>query len=168
MPLDDIRCKDYNFPMTDALQQEIKQRKPFGSPEEVAYLNLLRTASVLSEDVSEALKARGLTPTQYNVLRILRGAGSAGLSCSEVGERMVTRDSDITRLVDRMEKMGFVARERSTEDRRVVTTRITKEGTRLVSELDEPIRELHRRQLQHMEPAELDTLVSLLEKARQP
>jgi DNA-binding MarR family transcriptional regulator len=154
--------------MNESLQVEIKQRKPFSSLEEAAYLNVLRTASVLSEDVSEALKSRGLTPTQYNVLRILRGAGAVGLACGEVGERMVTRDSDITRLVDRMEKMGLVARERSTEDRRVVTTRITPEGMRLVNELDTPILELHQRQLQHMKPAELDTLVSLLEKARQP
>jgi DNA-binding MarR family transcriptional regulator len=154
--------------MTDGLQQEIRQRKPFGSVEEAAYLNLLRTVSVLSEEVSEALKARGLTPTQYNVLRILRGAGAAGLPCGEVGERMVTRDSDITRLVDRMEKMGLVARERSTEDRRVVTTRITQEGMQLANELDQPIRALHRHQLQHMEPSELDTLVRLLEKVRQP
>jgi DNA-binding MarR family transcriptional regulator len=153
--------------MTDSLQQELKQQKPFGSLEEAAFLNLLRTASILSERVGEVLKAKGLTPTQYNVLRILRGAGPAGLSCSEVGERMVTRDSDITRLVDRMEKMGLVARERSTEDRRVVTTRITKGAMRLVGELDQPVLELHRRQLQHMEPAELDSLVALLEKARQ-
>lgn len=154
--------------MTDGLQREIRQRKPFGSVEQAAYLNLLRTVSVLSEEVSEALKARGLTPTQYNVLRILRGAGAAGLPCGEVGERMVTRDSDITRLVDRMERMGLVARERSTEDRRVVTTRITQEGMQLANELDQPIRALHRRQLQHMEPSELDTLVRLLEKARRP
>ncbi len=153
--------------MTDSLQQELKQQKPFGSLEEAAFLNLLRTASILSERVGEVLKAKGLTPTQYNVLRILRGAGPAGLSCSEVGERMVTRDSDITRLVDRMEKMGLVARERSTEDRRVVTTRITKGAMRLVGELDQPVLELHRRQLQHMKPAELDSLVALLEKARQ-
>lgn len=152
--------------MTDRLQQELKQRKPFGSLEEAAYLNLLRTASLLSEQVSEMLKAQGLTPTQYNVLRILRGAGAAGLSCGEVGDRMVTRDSDITRLVDRMEKMGLVARERSTEDRRVVTTRITPEGVRIANNLDQPMLELQKRQLQHMEPSELDTLVSLLEKAR--
>lgn len=153
--------------MKSALQNEIRQAKPFDSSEEAAYLNVVRTASVLSEGVAEALKANGLTPTQYNVLRILRGAGAAGLSCGEVGERMVTRDSDITRLLDRMEKIGLIVRERSTEDRRVVTTRITEEGLRLVSEMDEPISRLHQRQLGHLDPAELDTLVSLLEKARE-
>jgi DNA-binding MarR family transcriptional regulator len=152
--------------MSETLQAEIKQTRPFGSPEEEAYLNLMRTANALEQGVTELLKSYGLTGTQYNVLRILRGAGTCGLPCGEAAERMVTRDPDMTRLLDRLEKMGAIERERSTEDRRVVITRLRAEGRALVDRLDEPMAELHRQLLGHLDPEELRTLTALLTKVR--
>lgn len=152
--------------MSETLQTEIKQTRPFGSPEEEAYLNLLRTANTLEQGVTELLKSYGLTGTQYNVLRILRGAGERGLPCGETAERMVTRDPDMTRLLDRLERMGAIERERSTEDRRVVMTRLRAEGRALVDRLDQPMAELHRRLLGHLGAEELRTLTALLTKVR--
>src|SRR5690606_2268200 len=107
------------------LLTEIKQRKPFACREEAVYLSIIRTADKLGRRFSEMMKSVDLSPTQYNVLRILRGAGGDGLACGAISERMVTRDPDITRLLDRLEKRGLVARSRDKEDRRVVTARIT-------------------------------------------
>jgi DNA-binding MarR family transcriptional regulator len=107
------------------LAKEIKQSKPFRSREEEAFLNLARTHEVLAARVAELLKPYQLTPTQYNMLRILRGAGAEGLTCSQATERMLTADPDVTRLLDRMEAQELIRRERSKEDRRVVVTRIT-------------------------------------------
>lgn len=150
------------------LQQELKKRKPFELPEEEAFLNLWRTFDGLRGEFESLFRSRGLSDSQYNVLRILRGVGSEGLPCSEIAQRMVSRDPDITRLVDRLEKAGLVARARVSHDRRVILVRITSAGLALVGELDDPIRKLHRRQLGHLSAAELAELSDLLVKARKP
>jgi DNA-binding MarR family transcriptional regulator len=152
--------------MTGKIQQELKQTRPMGSMEQEAYLNVLRTSNALLAGLSELLKGYDLTQTQYNVLRILRGAGDRGLTAGEVGERMITRDPDVTRLLDRLEKRGLVERWRSGEDRRVVHTRITPAGLSLIGPLDERVAELHVRQLGHVGPDRLATLIELLESAR--
>ncbi|HEV7906250.1 MAG TPA: MarR family transcriptional regulator, partial [Pyrinomonadaceae bacterium] len=131
-------------------------------PEEDLYLSLLRTAERLSRGVTETLGRADLTPTQYNALRILRGAGDAGVSCTEVSDRMVTKDSDVTRLLDRLEARKLISREREAKDRRRVVARITDEGLRVLAELDEPIAETHRRQLGHLGEKQLATLGRLL------
>lgn len=148
------------------LQKELKQTRPFVSREEEVYLNIQRTAELLWSGVNETFKQVDLTPTQYNVLRILRGAGGQGVSCGEVSERLVTKDSDITRLLDRLETRGLISRERDKRDRRVITTRITDEGFRLLAGLDKPVAECHRRQLGHMGEKRLAALSKLLEDAR--
>jgi DNA-binding MarR family transcriptional regulator len=150
------------------LQTEIKQKAPFSSVEQEVYLNLLRTGDAISQRVEKLLQASGLSGTQYNVLRILRGAGSQGLTCGETGERMVTHDPDITRLLDRLERRKLITRARGTRDRRVVTTRITPAGLRLLGSLDEPLAELHRSLFKHMQKQDLRKLSSLLEKVRSP
>ena len=151
--------------MTD-LRTEIKQTRPFGSLQEEAYLSLIRTAAMLSHSFNDALKDRGITGTQYNALRVLRGAGPRGLCRNEVRDRLVARVPDATRLLDRLERMGLIERERSGGDRRVVTTRITPAGTRLLAELDEPTLALHQRQFADADEAELRALVGVLERVR--
>jgi DNA-binding MarR family transcriptional regulator len=135
-------------------------------PEERVFVSLLRTADALSRAGEVLMKPYGLSATQYNVLRVLRGAGDAGLACSEVGERLISRDPDITRLLDRMESRGLIARARESQDRRVVKTRITEAGLQLLSELDGPVQELHRRQLRHLSARQIQQLSNLLERAR--
>lgn len=134
--------------------------------EERVFVALWRTADTLSRAGEGLLKAHELSSTQYNVLRILRGAGEKGLSCREIGERLITRDPDITRLLDRLEARSLLARARETGDRRVVTTRITAEGLRLLEQLDAPVQDLHRHQLGHMPEKQLLQLLDLLERAR--
>jgi DNA-binding MarR family transcriptional regulator len=152
--------------MSNRLRDEIKQTRPFSSPEQEAFLSLGRTWAVLEHAMAEALKPHGITPTQYNVLRILRGAGEAGLCRSEIIERMIARVPDATRLLDRMEAVDLVERERSEEDRRFVTTRITEAGLRLLVELDATILELHQRQFAALDETGLRTLIDLLALAR--
>lgn len=152
--------------MTGHLQQEIKQRKPFASLEQEVVLNVMRTAGSFRQGTTELLKPYDISAPQYNVLRILRGAGDEGLPCSEVGDRLVSRDPDVTRLLDRLEKRGLIDRGRSATDRRVVTATITKKGIALVNDLDKPVTEMHGSQLGHMKKKELKKLVTLLEKAR--
>ena len=132
------------------------------------FVSLLRTADALAREAEDLLKPFNLSGTQYNVLRILRGAGDEGLACREVGVRLISRDPDITRLLDRMETRGLIARAREARDRRVVRTRITPEGLRLLAELDKPVRELHRRQLRHIPEKQLRQLSALLDRAREP
>lgn len=153
--------------MAATLKAEIKQKAPFASVEQEVYLNLLRTGDALSQRVETLLRSSGLSGTQYNVLRILRGAGRTGLTCGETGERMVTHDPDITRLLDRLEKRELIARSRDTRDRRVVTTRITPQGLRLLATLDKPLTELHRSLFRHVPQRELKKLSSLLDKVRE-
>ena len=152
--------------MTRRVQREIKQRKPFHRVEDEAFVNIQRTADALMQGLATALKPTGLSPTQYNVLRILRGAEPDGLACREIADRMITRDPDITRLLDRLEDRGLVARSRDREDRRVITTRISDKGLRLLKDLDGPIEGLHRKQIGHLGGRKLRSLISLLEAAR--
>ena len=153
--------------MTRRLQTENNQTKPFESLEEEAFLNLQRTADALIHGVEVTLKPMGLSPSQYNVLRILRGAGAEGLACGDVAARMVTRDPDITRLLDRLEARGLVLRARDRADRRVITVRITAEGLHRLQALDAPVAELLRRQLGHLGARRLRTLSELLQVARE-
>lgn len=142
------------------------KRGRMASPEEAAFLDLLRTTDMLSRGLIHVLKAEELSPTQYNVLRILRGAPE-GLPCGEIANRMITRDPDVTRLLDRLEKRKLIARCRETEDRRTVMTRITPEGLRLLGRLDEPVQAAHRKLLGHLGPKRLEELTRLLQAARQ-
>jgi len=147
------------------LHAELKMARPFKTVEQELLLNIVRTAAVLEHDMGEALKPFGLTPTQYNVLRILRGTPE-GLCRNEVGERLVTRVPDVTRLLDRMERMGLIERRRSGDDRRFVTTRITEKGLKLVDKLDREICGIHERQLGHLGEKKARELIKLLSEAR--
>ena len=128
-------------------------------------MELLRTTDQLSRGLVPLLKAEQLSPTQYNVLRILRGA-LEGLPCGEIGQRMITRDPDITRLLDRLEKRGLIARWRDVKDRRMVLARITPEGLKMLDRLDEPVQDGHRTQLGHLGHGRLKALCELLRAAR--
>jgi DNA-binding MarR family transcriptional regulator len=136
-----------------------------GTLEEAVFLDLLRTADMLTRGADWVLKAEDLSLTQYNVLRILRGAPQ-GLPCGEIASRMITRDPDVTRLLDRMEKRGLISRAREGRDRRLVLVRITPEGLKLVDRLDEPVQKIHRKQLGHMGKDRLKALARLLAAAR--
>ncbi len=136
-----------------------------GGLEETVFVSMLRTVDLLSRNGEKILRAADISPTQYNVLRILRGAPE-GLACSEIGKRMITRDPDITRLLDRLEKRGLISRHRETRDRRLVQARISPQGLRLLRDLDSPVAEVHRRQLGHLGKEGLHALLDLLEKAR--
>lgn len=140
--------------------------RPFDSREEEVYLSIQRTAEMLWWGVDKTLKEAELTPSQYNVLRILRGAAAGGASCSEISERLVTKDSDITRLLDRLEARKLISREREAKDRRVIIARITDEGRRLLEQLDEPLRQCHRSQLGHLGERQLASLSKLLDAVR--
>ena len=148
------------------LQSELKQRKPFRSLAQEAYLSLQRTAAVLEHDFEAALKPLGITATQYNVLRILRGAAPDGLCRGEVGGRLLRQVPDVTRLLDRLEAMGLVARSRGGDDRRFVTSRITRAGVRLLDGLDERIGAIHRQQFGHLDDGRLKALIGLLGTVR--
>lgn len=150
------------------LVSELKQTRPFRLIEEEAVLNVQRTAEALRRPTELLMKEHGLSPSTYNVLRILRGAYPNGLPCHDISDRMVSHVPDITRLTDRLVSKGLAERERSTEDRRVVLTRATAEGVELVNSLDAPLGETLREQLSHMTKQELQTLIGLMEKARAP
>ena len=152
--------------MSKRLRDEIKQMRPFTNLEQEAFLSVGRTWAILDHEMAEALKPHGVTPTQYNVLRILRGSEGEGLCRSEIMERMIARVPDATRLLDRMEGAGLIERERSQVDRRFVTTRITEEGRRVLERLDEAVPELHRRQFSALDEDELRTLIDLLGRVR--
>jgi DNA-binding MarR family transcriptional regulator len=174
--------------MSGKLLKEIHKSKPFDSVEQEVFLNVLRTADHLTRAFEELLKPLNLSITQYNVLRILRGVEPVapacgekgigeeitqtaehqpcGVPCKTIGDHMITRDPDITRLLDRLEVRTLITRQRDTKDRRVVTTRITAEGLRILKKLDEPVLELHRRQLMHIPPEKLAQLIDLLETVR--
>ena len=153
--------------MENGLKEEIEQTVPFDSLEQEAFLNALRTAARLEHQLADGLKPHGLTLTQYNALRILRGAGSDGLCRNDVQDRMLTPVPDVTRLLDRLEEAGYVLRQRSEADRRYVMAKITREGLDLLEKLDRPVRQLHRDQLGHMSESDLRTLCRLLEEARE-
>ena len=165
--VDTIRYNKCYLLMARGIQAEIKQAKPFSSLEEEALISLQRTADQLQWRISELLKPYGISPTQYNALRILRGAKGRGHSCSEIAKRMINRDPDITRLVDRLERRGLVQRTREEKDRRVVIARITPAGLELLKGLDRPVEELNRKILGHLGNQRLKTLIKLLEMARE-
>lgn len=149
------------------LGQEIRQGRPFANREEEVFLSLQRTASLLMTALARDLKAHDLTPAQYNLLRILRGAGSEALTCGEIGERLVSPGPDVTRLLDRLEQRGLLARERDPEDRRIVRARITDEGLAVLARLDAPVEKTMTRLLGHLGEERLRTLCELLDKARE-
>lgn len=153
--------------MSGKLAGEIQQNRPFASLEEEAFLNLGRTFEVLQEKVTDLLKGYQLTATQYNMLRILRGAGAEGLTCTQATERMLTPDPDVTRLLDRMEARGLIARERSRQDRRVVITRITPEGLALAAEIDRPLADLLGILMGRAGRQRLAELIDILETLRE-
>ncbi len=134
-------------------------------PEEAAFLDLLRTSDQQMRGLVQVLKSEELSPTQYNVLRILRGAPE-GLPCGEIGNRMITRDPDITRLLDRLERRGLISRCRESRDRRTVLARITAAGLKILARLDDPVQEAHRQQLGHLGRERLKMLCELLRAAR--
>src|SRR5437899_8316521 len=131
--------------------------------EDRLFVALLKTADTLGAEAEQLLKSAGLTGAQYNVLRILRGAEPEGLACRAIGDRMISRDPDITRLLDRMEKHDWITRQRQSDDRRVVKTRITKKGLELIKPLDQPVHELHKRQFRDVPSARLKLLAGVLE-----
>jgi len=149
------------------LRDEIQQRTaPSVSLHEETYLNVVRTACVLCDRYSEFFKKHGLTDSQYNVLRILSAVHPDGLSCSDIAARMIHRDPDVTRLCDRMVPRGLVARSRSTQDRRVVSVRITEAGLSMLSGMQGDVDRITVSLLDHMEQDELKKLIQLLLKVR--
>jgi len=148
------------------LQRELKKRKPFESLEQEAILNLWRTADQFQIAFARLFREHGLTESQYNVLRILRGEGQP-LPILEVANRLITAVPGITGVIDRLEGMGLVQRSRSAEDRRVVYVAITDRGIDVLNTLDEPVSKLHKSLIGHLAPDELRRLITLLEKARQ-
>jgi DNA-binding MarR family transcriptional regulator len=160
-PLDNHRYNDYLPRVTSTASNP---RHP--SLEANVFVALLRIADALGLQAEQLIKSAGLTAAQYNVLRILRGSEPQGLPCRGIGDRMISHDPDITRLLDRMERNGLITRERQTDDRRVVKTRITKKGLELLKALDAPVRELHKRQFRHMPASRLKLLADLLEELR--
>ena len=157
----------YKLSMSPSLQNQLKKKHPFEVSQEEVNLNIQRTFGVLMGPFHKLLKQHKLSPPLYNILRILRGVGSNGLPCSQIADRMVTREPDVTRLIDRLEQAGWVKRERSTEDRRVVTITMAASGRKLVDKLDKPMSDLHRSTLGHLTKKETAELNRLLVKARQ-
>jgi DNA-binding MarR family transcriptional regulator len=141
-----------------------RPRLPYASLplEDQTFIALQKTADGLGRQAEQLMKANGLTGAQYNVLRILRGAEPEGLGCSSIGERMISHDPDMTRLLDRLEKRMLITRQRQRDDRRVVKTRITAEGLNVLKRLDQPVRELHKRQFRHVSAIQLKTLIETL------
>lgn len=148
-----------------SIATRLRQRRPFASLEHEAFLAIQRLAASLVQESGELLRSVGLSGAQYNVLRILRGAKGEGLACGEIGERLIARDPDMTRLLDKLEAGGLIRRTRESADRRVVTTRISDEGLDVLAQLDEPMHDLHKRQLGHLGKARLERLLELLEAA---
>jgi DNA-binding MarR family transcriptional regulator len=150
-----------------ALQIELGKKHGFDSPEQEASLNLARTYDQIQAEFTRLFNAHGISPPLYNVLRILRGHGGDGIPCQVIGNEMITRMPDITRLVDRLEKAGLVKRQRTTRDRRVVLVGITERGLDLLAKLDQPVLESHEQLLGHLTHKELEDLNRLLVKVRQ-
>ncbi len=148
------------------LQRDIKKKQPFASPEQESVLNILRTNDQYQNRFGRLFRGYGLTSSQYNVLRILRGEGKP-MPCLEIGSRMIQVVPAMTGLIDRLEKLELVRRERCTEDRRVVYIELTDKAAKLLSEMDEPVTELEKHLIGHLTRKELKELSRLLEKARQ-
>ena len=158
-PFDNSRCNDYTRPVTSRAHSSIPL-------EDQLFVAFLIIADSLSQGAEHLIKSAGLTPAQYNVLRILRGAEPQGLLCRGIADRMISRDPDMTRLLDRMEKHGLITRQRQNDDRRVIKTRITADGLKLLKKLDQPVHDLHRGQFRHMSAARLKLLSELLSEVQ--
>jgi DNA-binding MarR family transcriptional regulator len=152
--------------MSHRLQDEIKQSKPFPRATAEAFLGILRTAAVLEHHLAEVLKPYGLTSTQYNVLRILRGAGRAGMCGRDIGERLISRVPDISRLLDRMEDMKLIHRERDPKDRRQVTARITPKGLEILERATPELEVVESTRLAGIDPTSLKALITTLDAVR--
>ena len=153
--------------MLHDMQNELKQTKPFEVAEEELFLSLIHTADMLGRKVSDFLKEHNLSTAQYNVLRILRGAQPEGLPCGEISLRMVTRDPDVTRLLDRLEVRSLVSRARDAGDRRVVSTRITPEGLALLGSLDADVLNIHKKQFGFLNAEETRQILQQLTRVRE-
>jgi len=152
--------------MPTDLERELKQTRPFKSPQEEAFVGLQRTAALLEHAIETLLKPSGVTATQYNVLRILRGAGAQGLCRSEVGQRLIRRVPDVTRLLDRLEDMGLIARTRGGEDRRYVSTTITARGLETLAAVDDIIPAFLDEHMSALDADQLQSLIALLTLVR--
>jgi DNA-binding MarR family transcriptional regulator len=153
---------------TPKLQHELKKKRPFESPEEEALLSVVRTSDQLQIRFARLLREYGLTsPTQYNILRILRGEGKP-LPILEIASRTITVVPGITGLIDRLERAGFVNRLRCEKDRRIIYVALTDQGMTTLAVLDEPLVALHRKLMGHLSQGELKELIRLLEKFREP
>jgi DNA-binding MarR family transcriptional regulator len=152
--------------MPGKIAVEIQQKKPFSCREEEAFLNLARSYQYLEQGFAELFRPHNLSTTQYNMLRILRGAGPEGLNCTEAAQRMISHDPDVTRLFDRLENRNLIERSRSLQDRRVVMVKISSAGLALLGELDEPVLRLHQEQMERLSGDQLEQLVFLLETMR--
>jgi len=151
---------------TSAVGEEIHQSKPFTSIEEELLVSLLRTTDLLQEQFEQMIHPFNISMTQYNVLRILRGAEPEGRTCGEIGERMIAREPDVTRLLERMEKAGFIKRTRDSADRRVVLTRITSCGLKLLDEMEPKLREIDGL-LKPMGERKIEAMLELLDELRE-
>jgi DNA-binding MarR family transcriptional regulator len=156
--VDNCRCHDYICGVRTAA------KCPGEGMEGHLFVALMRIADEFGGEIEQLMKATGLTAAQYNVLRILRGAGRAGLACREIGERMISRDPDITRLLDRMEKQQLITRERQSDDRRVVKAYATVQALEILKKLDQPVREMHKRQFRGMPATQLKMLATILQQ----
>ena len=152
--------------MSATLQDEIKQARPFVSRKQELWLNLSRTTAMLSHDLEQKLRSHGLSPTQYNVLRILRGAMPTGLCQYEIRDRLVAQVPDVPRILERMEKAGWIARTRGEEDRRMVVASATAEGLRLLAQLDRPMEQWMNGLFEGLTESEIVRLNELLVVAR--
>lgn len=148
------------------IKDEIQQNKPFESMGEEALISLLRTADHLNLILERMMKDHGITPTQYNVLRILRGALPGGLPCSEIGKRLINHVPDVTRLLDRIERSGWATRERTSEDRRLVIIRLTPEGKKKVDAMDDPVNETQHTLMNGLGEKDLQSLIDILDHIR--
>lgn len=148
------------------LKREIAQERPFSSPAEEALLNLMRTADCLHRASQHRIRPWGITSTQYNVLRILRGSHPQGLTCSAIGDRMITAEPDITRLLARLKALKLIRQQRDTRDKRVLWTQISPAGLALLAEMDPAIQQMPKELLGHLEDGQLTNLIHLLELAR--
>ena len=153
--------------MVGRLIEELHQTKPFESLSAELFLNILRTAFVLQRRAHQPLKPEVLSAEQYNVLRILRGAGPEGCACQQIVDRMISHDPDVTRLLDKLAARKLIMRERSTEDRRVVMARISQTGLALLQRLERPMSEALDEMIGHLSKKEATALVNLLERARE-
>ena len=153
-------------PATSRLQEELRQTVPFRSKAQEAFLSILRTGDLAKNRFADLFAREGVTFQQYNVLRILRGAGNDGLPTLEIGSRMIERTPGVTRILDRLESKGWVSRERCSEDRRKVWCRITPKGLALLGRLDGPVDESDAAFFADMDPEALDTLIQILDEIR--